>query len=33
LLGDFIARRDEACIYGDGGGYYTVEVTDFNVVR
>jgi hypothetical protein len=28
-----VARRDEACIYGDGGGYYTVEVTDFKAVR
>lgn len=28
-----IARRDETCIYGEGGGYYTVEVTGFNAVR
>jgi hypothetical protein len=28
-----LARRDETCLYGDGGGYYTVEVTEFKAVR
>lgn len=28
-----IARRDETCITGTGGGYYTVEATDFKALR